>query len=197
MNIETLNIEGTPGSIYYENDIQYIVSDPYGFDDADEFYIYLPGATIAELPEGFLSWGHLGSKNIRETLPAGYYGIYNVGGEEGFVGIDDNNIWSGNYMYYYQGCKSALWPSYSNVSHLLFWPESGAAIIDLQFIWSNDNQTEFDASDSRGSGDYHISLDISDDMSTVIVTVTSANGIDMSAWGGTSDGKFVAEYIDE
>lgn len=196
MNIESLDVEKVAGTVYYENDIRYIVSDPYGLDNADEFYVYLPGATIEDIPEGFLSWAYLNS-DIRDTLPSGFYGIYNVSGEEGFVGMDDNNIWNGNYMYYYQGRKSALWPDYSNVSHLLFWPESGAATIDLQFIWNNDNQTEFDAYDSHGSGDYHITLDISDDLSTVMVTITSASGVDLSAWGGTPDGRLTAEYIDE
>lgn len=76
-------------------------------------------------------------------------------------------------------------------------PESGAATIDLQFTWNNGNQTEFDAYDSRGSGDYHITLDISDDLSTIIVTITSDRGVDLSAWGGTPDGYLTAEYIDK
>ena len=90
MNIEALNVEGTSGTVYYENNTKYIVADPYGFDNADEFFIYLPGATISELPEGFLSWVYF-DDNIQDTLPSGFYGIYNVSGEEGFVGMDDNN----------------------------------------------------------------------------------------------------------
>lgn len=196
MNIESLELEIPPGTIYYEDGIRYIASEPYGLDNADEFYIYLPGANLLELPQQFLSWAYL-NDDIRDTLPSGFYGIYNVGGEQGFVGMDENNIWDGNYIYYYQGRESALRPSYSTVSHLSFWPENGAVVIDLRFTWENDDQTEFEAYDYKGSGIYHISLDISDDQSTIIVTITSDNGIDLSAWGGTSDGYFVAEYTNK
>lgn len=196
MSLEELNVNSPAGNEYYENEIRYITSDPYGLDNAGEFYIYMPGANLDELPEQFLSWSYL-NRDIRSTLPSGYYGIYNVGGEEGFVGMSENNIWSGNYMYYYQSRRSALWPSYSNVSHLLFWPEDGAAILDLSFTWSNDDQTEFDAYDNNGSGNYHISVQISDDAQKATVSVTSENGMDFTSWGGTTDGQFTAEYNNE
>lgn len=196
MTLEELNVNSPSGNEYYENEIRYITSDPYGLDNASEFYIFMPGANLDELPEQFLSWSYL-NRDIRSTLPFGYYGIYNVGGEEGFVGMSENNIWSGNYMYYYQSRRSALWPSYSNVSHLLFWPEDGAAILDLSFAWNNDDQTEFDAYDNNGTGNYHISVQISEDAQKATVSVTSENGIDFTSWGGTADGQFTAEYNNE
>ena len=196
MTLEELNVNSPSGNEYYENEIRYITSDPYGLDNASEFYIFMPGANLDELPEQFLSWSYL-NRDIRSTLPSGYYGIYNVGGEEGFVGMSENNIWSGNYMYYYQSRRSALWPSYSNVSHLLFWPEDGAAILDLSFAWNNDDQTEFDAYDNNGTGNYHISVQISEDAQKATVSVTSENGIDFTSWGGTADGQFTAEYNNE
>ena len=65
-----------------------LYSDPYGFDSADEFLIYMPGAPMAELPEGFKSWLlAFMNPNEAQTLPC--YGIYNVGGEEGFVEFED------------------------------------------------------------------------------------------------------------
>ena len=43
---------------------------------------------MAELPEGFKSWLlAFMNPNEEQTLPC--YGIYNVGGEEGFVGFED------------------------------------------------------------------------------------------------------------
>jgi hypothetical protein len=78
-------VEGTVDTEYYEDGIRYIRSEPYGLDNADEFYIYLPGAAISELPEEFLFWA-----NIRmiadDSTYLDVYGIYNVGGEEGFLG---------------------------------------------------------------------------------------------------------------
>lgn len=197
MNLESLHVEGTPGEVYYENDKRYIVSEPYGFDNANEFQIYLPGASIAELPNGFLFWAYLDS-SIRDTIPKGFYGLYNVGGEEGFIGMDDNSIWNKNYVYYNNnGYRSELLPSYNGVSTLMFLPKSGASIISLLFNWSEDNQTEFNAYDYNGSGDYHLLFDISDDSTTITIRLSSVNGMDMSAWGGTTNGELTAIYTDE
>ncbi len=73
---------GTEGGI--ENGRRIYYSAPYGFDDAEEFKVYLPGKKVSELPYGFLSWSH-------GEASTGYlqcYGIYNVGGEQGFVEMD-------------------------------------------------------------------------------------------------------------
>jgi len=61
---------------------------PYGFDNASEFMIYLPGVSVTDLPQEFLYWtyGLINQKELKTNLPEGYYGIYNVQGKEGFVG---------------------------------------------------------------------------------------------------------------
>lgn len=82
MNLESSLelIGGANKEEYYKNGIRYVYSDPYGFDSADEFLIYLPGKKMAELPEEFISW--LPSNRTAEALM--YYGIYNIGGKQGF-----------------------------------------------------------------------------------------------------------------
>lgn len=196
LKLDEFTIESKINEEKIVDGIKIIYTDAYGFDDADEFLLYSPGAPIANLPEEFLSWAHINT-NIRKTLPSGYYGIYNVNGKEGFVGMSENNVWDSDYMYYFENRKSALWPSYSTPSHLVFWPESGAASIDLCFDWANDEQTEFYAYDYRGSGDYKLTILISDDLTTATITLISLDSVDLSAWGGTTDGKFVAEYVRE
>ena len=196
MRLASFSTEKQLGEEYYENDIRYIVSEPYGFNNAYEFYIFLPGAPINQLPEDFLAWAHLNS-NLRKTLPSGYYGIYNITDGSGFVGYADDYFWSSNYSYHYEGKKSSLRPSDSTPSHLTFWPETGAATIGLVFDWSEDDQRVFEAYDNYGSGTYHISLDISEDYSRITVSINSDENVDLSAWGGTPDGKLVAEYIRE
>lgn len=193
MNLESLDVEGTSGTVYYENDIRYIVSDPYGFDNADEFLIYLPGCPLEETSEEFLSWSFINTQ-IRNTIPTGVYGIYNVGGMEGFMGEDDNSLWRRTYTYSYNSYRSELQPSYYSESHLNFWPESGAATLVLGFDWSDDDQTEFIASDYRGTGEYNISLDFREDFSSVLVTVKSMSGFNLEPWGGTADGILSVEY---
>lgn len=193
MKLELLNIEGATDGEYYENGIKYIYSEPYGFDNADEFMIYMPGASISNLPEEFLSWSFINTQ-IRNTIPTGVYGIYNVSGMEGFIGEDEDSLWKKAYTFSYNSYRSELQPSYYTESHLTFWPESGAATLVLGFDWSNDNQTEFIASDYRGSGKYSISLDFNDDFSSVKVMLKSLSGYNLEPWGGSADGTLSVEY---
>ncbi len=193
MNLESLDVEGISGTVYYENDTMYIVSEPYGFENADEFLIYLPGCPLEETSEEFLSWSFINTQ-IRNTIPAGVYGIYNVGGMEGFMGEDDNSLWRKIYTYSHNSYRSELLPSYYSESHLYFEPESGAPTLILEFDWSNDSQTEFIASDYRGTGEYNISLDFSEDFSSVKITLKSLSGFNLEPWGGSADGTLSAEY---
>ena len=85
MRIESIDLENEPGEKIYEDDLRYVYSEPYGLDNAEEILLYLPGAKVADLPEGFLSWTYVYfDSEITDTLPI--YGLYNVSGDEGFVG---------------------------------------------------------------------------------------------------------------
>lgn len=87
MKLEWLETDGNLGDTYIEDGTMYINSEPYGFDDADEFIIYAPGIQISDLPEGFVVWLY-GFMNVETTKVLPYYGIYNVSGEEGFIGYE-------------------------------------------------------------------------------------------------------------
>lgn len=88
MECDSLSQEGTVNEETIGDDgIRYITSKPYGFDDAGEFRLYLPGMKINDLPEGFMEWVSV----PRETNPESggrlpFFGLYNVGGKEGFSG---------------------------------------------------------------------------------------------------------------
>ena len=87
MRLKRLDTEGTVGEYYIEDGIKYIYADPYGMDDADLFYLYLPGTPREELPEGFLSWVRLDDAD--DALPDDLFGLYNEGGEQGYYGYVD------------------------------------------------------------------------------------------------------------
>lgn len=87
MQLKYLNSEGTVGDEYYENNLRYVISEPYGFDNADEFLIYLSGIAISDLPEGFINWLY-SFLDVQTTEILPYYGIYNVEGEKGFIAYD-------------------------------------------------------------------------------------------------------------
>ena len=85
MKVISLVQEGTKGDEYIEDGTRFTVSHPYGFDDADEFMLYLPGKPISELSDDFLSWVQFGRRG-EQAIPDGTYGLYNVNGKEGFTG---------------------------------------------------------------------------------------------------------------
>lgn len=64
---------------FIDQRILYINTEPYGMEVGKEFYIYLPGAPISELPEPFINWIY----DPGEFLTS--YGIYNIEGGYGFI----------------------------------------------------------------------------------------------------------------
>lgn len=81
-----------------EDGIRYITTDaPYGLENTDALLLYLPGAPVSELPEGYLSWAHLSLMDEPvDALP--FYGLYNEKEECGFVGepaLSDEEIIGG------------------------------------------------------------------------------------------------------
>lgn len=84
MKCKSLKTKQEPGESETRGEYFVDYTEPYGFDDAEEFKIYLPGKKWSELPGGFLSWAH-------GEAATGYlacYGIYNVGGKQGFMEMD-------------------------------------------------------------------------------------------------------------
>lgn len=84
--IDSLTLEKEPETREIIDQVLYVYDQPYGIYNAQDFYIYLPGAPLNELPEEFLMW--VGYYDLSETeddfLP--FYGIYNVQEEDGFYG---------------------------------------------------------------------------------------------------------------
>lgn len=193
--LESYKVAEPSGRVYYEDEIRYIVTEPAGMQNADEFYIYLPGAAIkGDLRESDLYWNT--DTDIRSTLPSGYYFLYNVGGEKVFTAYTDDFEWR-DVWYDTEDQNATLRASYYGECRLVLRAQKGISDIFLVFDWRDVGQTEFHAADIRGSGDYHVSLDVSEDLSTVKVKLTSINGVDLSAWGGTTDGYFEAVFMNE
>jgi hypothetical protein len=85
LKLADLKTQGTPGEERIIDGVKVTTArGVYGFDDADEFALYLPGRKTADLPEEFLDWvsSPQGWTSIPATLPV--WGLYNIGGKEGF-----------------------------------------------------------------------------------------------------------------
>ncbi len=220
MELEYLNTEGTPGKEYCEDDTRYIDSEAYGFEDAEEFLIYLPGCPLEQIPEEFFIWSSVNTE-IRKTLPGGYYGIYNVNGKKGFVGMAEDSLWSRRYHLQQGRFRAELRPSYYDESHLIFFGENEETLVNLCFEWEEDAQRKFQAYDSEGSGEYEISLRFLKDIRTVQaavkaqdpavkmcmlpgqwqvtpkqdITITEQTGYDFSPWGGSAAGTWEGKMV--
>lgn len=90
MRLESLNMDGTPGDISYEDGVRYVYSEPYGLDNPGEFLLYLPGRQLSRTSEAFISWSHIDT-SVWDVIPPNYYGIYNVNAETAFIGIVPEN----------------------------------------------------------------------------------------------------------
>jgi len=88
MNIEELTNKKNAGTEYIENGVKYICTEAIGLSNANEIYIYLPGAPLSDVDETFMTWSHLDTKGL-ERLPDDFYGIFNVNAGKGFVTYDN------------------------------------------------------------------------------------------------------------
>ena len=90
MKLEYLNLDKAPEQKTIVDGVRIITSDPYGLDDAYAFRLYLPGRTTADLPEPFLDWMRApGEWDDTPTLQV--YGLYNIGGEQGFYAVAEGS----------------------------------------------------------------------------------------------------------
>ena len=82
---QSLTVDGTVGNEEIIDGIKVITSEPYGFSDANEFALYLPGKKTSELPQAFLDWVSMPRAIDLETVETlDFYGLYNISGEQGF-----------------------------------------------------------------------------------------------------------------
>lgn len=92
LKIDTLTLEGTEGEEQIVDGVKIVTAAPYGFENADEFRLYLPGRDSTTLPQAYvdsispaLSWEW---ENHTIPSPLTFHGLYNIGGQQGFFGSD-------------------------------------------------------------------------------------------------------------
>lgn len=84
MNLASITFEQEPDKEEIIDGVRYIYSTANGLDGGEEFYLYLPGAKLADLPEEYRGWvGYYNLENTTETELL-FYGIYNVNTGDGF-----------------------------------------------------------------------------------------------------------------
>lgn len=92
VQLESVHTDGIPDTQEIRDGIRYIYSTPYGIEGGEEFLIYLPGAPVADLPEGFRNWvgTQLVDADNNQVTELPFYGLYNVKMEQGFSSYPDD-----------------------------------------------------------------------------------------------------------
>ncbi|WP_022758277.1 hypothetical protein [Butyrivibrio fibrisolvens] len=186
------------GTTVIEDETRYIYTDPYGFEDADEFMIYLPGASLSDMTEECRSWVDVRMESI-ERLPVDYYVLYNVGGAEAFNGIKDDSIWTQDFQYQYGDAYVNFSPAYYMGSYFSFFVDNDSpASLSLSIPWDGESEETIECEENWTSDPetYNVTIKKKDD-ETYIITVEgiSDKEFDFSPWGGTEPGKFSAEFV--
>lgn len=84
MNLSSISFKEKPAQEEEIIDgVRYIYTGAYGLD-GEEFYLYLPGSKLADLPQAYRDWvGYHNLEAVQEE-ELSFYGLYNVNGELGF-----------------------------------------------------------------------------------------------------------------
>lgn len=89
MTLSGLSMDAAPGTTTIRNGVRYVATEPYGLDKAGQFCLYLPGRATRDLPTRFLEWvGPMQGWGNRPPASLPFWGLYNVGGQQGFYGTD-------------------------------------------------------------------------------------------------------------
>lgn len=72
VELTEFSAEDSENAEYIDNGIRYVRSEPYGFNDSQCFYLYLPGTPVADLPEDCLYWLNL-LQQVESEIPSGMY----------------------------------------------------------------------------------------------------------------------------
>jgi len=63
---------------------RWVYSEAYGIHGAEDVYLYLPGAPLAELPEAYRGWVGYYDLTQTEEIELPFYGLYNEAEQNGF-----------------------------------------------------------------------------------------------------------------
>lgn len=83
MRMASIAYEKEPGGEEIIDGVRYVYSTANGLDGGEEFYIYLPGVKLADLPEEYRNWVR-GYLDIMTDTELAFYGLYNLNTKEGF-----------------------------------------------------------------------------------------------------------------
>ena len=86
--ISAISYQNEVGTSEIKNGIRYSYTGAYGLEAAESILIYLPGAPLDELPQGYLDLVGYYDLSVKEEKELPFYGLYNEAAECGFSSYD-------------------------------------------------------------------------------------------------------------
>ena len=86
--VSGIKYENEPNTESIKDGVRYSYSEA-AIADGDEVSIYLKGALLDQLPEGYLTWAGYYDLSQTKDTELSSYGIYDKASDAGFVGYDD------------------------------------------------------------------------------------------------------------
>ncbi len=83
LTLNYINTSTPTGQTEYKDNMRYIYTDPYGMNDCEEFFLYLPGKDVSDLSESFRSWCRYALGDSGDTTDR--YTLHNTANDNGFV----------------------------------------------------------------------------------------------------------------
>ena len=199
-----LDDEDKIGQEEIADDVLYVYTTPYGFDDADEFLLYMPGTPLSSLSDECRSWMFL-SDSVFKEVPDGYFVIYNVGGEEAFTAQADDSIWYRRCIFDNGDTYVFFNPSYYMGSSLNFFTDDNSpATVGLDVPWDGKNTEPMECKDEWNDNSplFSVTIEPADGMTSellkynISVECISDPQFDFSPWGSSEPGKFSALFTE-
>ena len=82
LKLSKLQTEQPQGKVWFENGMRYITTDALGIDGGERFILFLPNATIEQIPAEARQW--LPVKDLQNDDQLGFYFLYNENKQVGF-----------------------------------------------------------------------------------------------------------------
>ena len=84
VKIQSFNVTNDPNVFDWEEDVEYVPSDPYGMENAKEMILYLPGTSFSDIPQECMDW--LNWYQDHTALPDNVYVLFNAADGDAFIG---------------------------------------------------------------------------------------------------------------
>lgn len=94
VHIDSLETEKEAGEAWFEDDMRFVTTDPYGIREGDDFVLYVPGTPVEALTEEMRMWAHLLGDETPDVLADWF--MYSETNDSGFVGYPDQSLGMAN-----------------------------------------------------------------------------------------------------